>query len=159
MTTATTKRGRATDGPARKQSRTPDTISIVAVVDVVGSLATRSLGGNLYLYDTNKPEGSTGLGTEELHTSVRKGDQILWTVFSLECETFVRIADVSIAEDICRPERRTYPGTDVTYWVGTVTKDLTELVPYQISLTVGARPEPMLAPKSSALIGAGAGTR
>lgn len=129
------------------------TISIAAVVDCVGSLATGSLSGNLYLYDTNKAGGSTGHGTEDLQTRVKQGDQLLWTAFGLECETYLRIADISIDEEVCEPRRHVYPGTDVSYWVATVKRDAIGTVPYQIAYTVGARREPMLGPRSSALIG------
>ncbi len=37
-------------------------VTITAVVDCPGILASRSTRGNLYLYDTNKAGGSTGLG-------------------------------------------------------------------------------------------------
>ena len=50
-------------------------VTITAVVDSPGILASRSTHGNLYLYDTNKASGSTGLGTEELRTPVKKGDR------------------------------------------------------------------------------------
>lgn len=139
--------------PTRAEASSPRTISIAAVVDCVGSLATRSLGGNLYLFDTNKSAGSTGLGTEELRTRVRKGDRLLWTAFGLECETFVRITGVIIEKDVCEPELQFYPGTDVSYWSGTLKRDLSTPVPYRMALIVGARPEPMLAPKSPVLVG------
>lgn len=139
--------------PPRTEPNSPSTISIAAAVDCVGSLATRSLSGNLYLFDTNKYAGSTGLGSEELQTRVNKGDRILWTAFGLECETYVGIASISIEKDVCEPELQFYPGTDVSYWSGTVKRNLTEPVPYQVALTIGARKQPMVAPKSPALVG------
>jgi len=131
-------------------------ISVTAVVDCVGALATLSLHGNMYLYDTNKAGGSTGNGTEELRTKVRAGDQLLWTVFALECEAYVSIADIVIDKEVCEPERKVYPGTDVAYWVGTVKKGSSAVTPYQIKFRLGTRTDPMTTPVSPALIGEGA---
>jgi hypothetical protein len=127
-------------------------ISITAVVDCVGCLADRSLRGNLYLYDTNRSGGSTGLGTEELMTRVRRGDSLVWTVLPLECEAYVDIAGILIDKAVCEPDRRVYPGTDVSYWVGTVKRDNLGVVPYRIAFTVGTRTDPMLTLRSPALV-------
>jgi hypothetical protein len=123
-------------------------ISITAVVDVVGALATRGLSGNLYLLDTNKTGGSTGIGTEELKTKVKKGDQLLWTVLPLECEAYASIDDIMIDSAVCEVEQRTYPGTDISYWAGTVKKDI-DAIPYQISFKLGTRIEPITTASSA----------
>ncbi|MFJ8039644.1 hypothetical protein ACIRBX_03900 [Kitasatospora sp. NPDC096147] len=128
-------------------------ISITAVVDCVGALASRSMQGNLYLYDTNRAGGSTGLGSEALHTRVRRGDQLLWNVLALECEAFVGIHAIEIDPAYCVPERRVYPGTDVAYWTATVKKDATAPVPYRIGFLLGTRAEPVTSTLPSALIG------
>lgn len=138
----------------RKQptARSKRTITVTAVVDSVGALATRGLEGNLYLYDTNKDGGSTGFGTGALHTSVRAGDKVVWTVLALECEAFVSIDDIRVDPDVCVPERKVYPHTDVVYWIGTVKKDDVGVTPYQLSLKVGTRAEPITAATSPALV-------
>ncbi|WP_405579620.1 hypothetical protein [Streptomyces sp. NBC_01190] len=118
-------------------------ISITAVVDCVGALAAQDMHGSLYLYDTNKAGGSTGFGTDELRTRVRGGDQLLWTALALECEAFVSIDAVVIDTDVCEPERKVFPGTDVSYWIGTVKKDTADAVPYQLSFRLGTRTEPI----------------
>ncbi|MFD9791573.1 hypothetical protein ACFWXK_11560 [Streptomyces sp. NPDC059070] len=128
-------------------------ISITAVVDCVGVLATGSVHGQLYLYDTNKAGGSTGFGTEELRTRVRRGDQLLWNVLALECEAYVSIDDIVVDREVCEPERRVYPGTDVAYWIATVKKDGITSVPYQIKFKVGTRTEAFTAPVSASLVG------
>ncbi|MEU6387824.1 hypothetical protein [Streptomyces sp. NPDC046939] len=128
-------------------------ISITAVVDAVGALATGSLHGNLYFYDTNKAGGSTGFGTEELRTRVRAGDQLLWSVLALECEAYLAIDGIVIDPDLIEPERRVYPGTDVAYWIGTVKKNATGTVPYQIKFKVGSRDEALTTPLSPSLVG------
>ncbi|MFB4304278.1 hypothetical protein [Actinomadura sp. NTSP31] len=117
-------------------------VSITAVVDPVAVLATGSLHHNLYLYDTNKTEGSTGFGTEELRTRVRAGDQLLWNVVVLECETYAALDEIVIDEKVCEPERKVYPGTDIIYWTGTVKKTITEPVPYRLKFRLGTITEP-----------------
>lgn len=139
---------------AKQPTAAKRAISICAVVDSVGTLATRSLSGNLYLYDTNKTEGSDGFGTEQLRTRVSAGDQLLWSVLALECEAYVSIDGIDIDADVCEPERKTYPGTDVTYWIGTVKKDTAGDLPYRMSFKVGTKPEPFITPSSPSLVGA-----
>ncbi|MFI0239856.1 hypothetical protein [Streptomyces sp. NPDC016845] len=128
-------------------------VSITAVVDAVGALATGTLHGNLYFYDTNKAAGSTGFGTEELRTRVRAGDQLLWGVLALECEAYLAIDGIIVDPELVVPERRVYPGTDVAYWIGTVKRDTTVPVPYQIKFKVGSRDEPLTTPLSPSLVG------
>ncbi|KUF16782.1 hypothetical protein [Streptomyces silvensis] len=135
------------NGPAKRP------ISITAVVDCVGALATGTVHGNLYLYDTNKAGGSTGLGTEELRTRVRRGDQILWSVLALECEAYTAIDGILIDPEVCEPVRKVYPGTDVAYWIGTIKTDAVQHVPYQIKFRLGSRDEPIVSTLSPSLVG------
>ena len=128
-------------------------ISITAVVDAVGALAAGDTDGHLYMYDTNRSGGSTGFGTEELRTRAARGDQLLWNCLALECEAYVSIENIVIDPEICEPERKVYPGTDVSYWTGTVKKTGPEPVTYQISFRLGTREEPITATRSSFLVG------
>ncbi|GHH86976.1 hypothetical protein GCM10018793_60940 [Streptomyces sulfonofaciens] len=128
-------------------------ISITAVVDCVGALAAGNTRGHVYLYDTNKAGGSAGLGTEQLRTRVTAGDQLLWNVLALECEAFVAIDGIEIDKEVCEPVRKVYPGTDVSYWIGTVKKSGTTEVPYQIRFKLGTRDEPLTTALSPALVG------
>ncbi|GAA2305375.1 hypothetical protein OKJ48_44355 [Streptomyces kunmingensis] len=128
-------------------------ISITAVVDCVGALATGTLHGNLYFYDTNRAGGSTGAGTEELRTRVRAGDQLLWSVLALECEAYLAIDGIEIDHDLVEPERRVYPGTDVAYWIGTVKKDTDGDLGYRVRFKVGSRDEPITTTLSPSLVG------
>jgi hypothetical protein len=139
----------------RQPSEVPTTrpTSITAVVDCPGALASRSMEGNFYLYDTKKAEGSTGFGTEELRTPVKKGDELLWNVVVLECETYVAIDGIKVDPQVCVPERRQYPGTDILYWAGTVLKDVQDSVPYQISFRVGGLTTPIATTAAPALVG------
>jgi hypothetical protein len=128
------------------------TVSVTAVVDCVAALATRSLDGNMYMYDTNRLGGSTGFGTEEAQTLVRKGDQVVWTVHPLECEAYVAIDSILIDPTVCAPEEKVYEGTDISYWTGTVKKNAPAAVPYQIRLRIGTRTEPISGTRSAALV-------
>lgn len=130
------------------------TITIVTVIDVVGALATESIKGNIYLMDTNKQNGSWGQGTENLRTVAEKGDKLVWTVQSLECEAYASIEDILIDPEYCEPKKETYEGTDVTYWVGTIKKDI-KAIPYQTRFRLGTREEPMANPSSPFLVGKG----
>ncbi|MER5884075.1 hypothetical protein ABT160_09620 [Streptomyces sp. NPDC001941] len=128
-------------------------VSITAVVDAVGALATGSVHGNLYLYDTNKTSGSSGLGTEELHTRVRRGDEVLWSVLALECEAYVAIDGIEIDPEVIEPVRKVYPGTDVAYWTGVVKKDSPSGVPYHIKFRVGSRDAAITTTLTPSLVG------
>lgn len=134
--------GSAGGGRGRDDERRP--ISIAAVIDVVGALATGALHRNLYLYDTGKAAGSTGHGTEQLRTVVRAGDQLLWSAIPLECEAYLAIDAVEIDPSVCEPIRKIYPGTDISYWTGTVKKDAIPATPYRIAFLLGSRTEPMV---------------
>ncbi|MEV0253627.1 hypothetical protein AB0H82_05035 [Streptomyces sp. NPDC050732] len=128
-------------------------ISITAVVDCVGALAAGNMDGHLYMYDTNRAGGSTGFGTEQLLTKVKRGDQLLWNCLALECEAYVSIEDIVIDREICEPVRKVYPGTDVSYWIATVKKADPGTFTYQIKFKLGTRDEPITTTLSSSLVG------
>ncbi|KUL57592.1 MULTISPECIES: hypothetical protein [unclassified Streptomyces] len=128
-------------------------ISITAVVDAVGALAAGDTQGHLYMYDTNRAGGSTGFGTEELRTRANRGDVLLWNCLALECEAYVSIENIVIDPEVCEPVRKVYPGTDVSYWTGTVKKTGPEPVAYRIAFKLGTRDEPITATLSSSLVG------
>lgn len=142
-----------TTSTKQKQTTTSRPITITAVVDAVGVLASDSTSGEVYLYDTNKSGGSTGFGTQELKTKVKRGDHLLWTTIALECEAHVAIHGIDIDKTVCEPERKVYPNTDVAYWTGTVKKDIDGAVPYRISFQVGTRNAPITTALSPALVG------
>ncbi|MEB3277593.1 MAG: hypothetical protein VKK42_01560 [Lyngbya sp.] len=131
---------------------TGKTITIASVIDVVGALATDSLNGQVYFMDTNKANGSTEQGTENLKTVVQKGDRLVWTVIFLECEAYAAIDDIIIDKDYCEPKKEFYEGTDVSYWIGTVKKDVT-MTRYSVKFKVGTRAEPIETSSSLCLVG------
>ena len=127
------------------------TITITAVVDTVGALATEALSGNFYLLDTNRSQGSTGLGTEHLKTMVVPGDRLVWTTLALECEAYVAIDEIHIDPEFCEPKKEFHPSSDISYWVATV-KKISVALPYQISFRLGTRLMPMTTDATPALI-------
>lgn len=131
---------------------TARTISVVTLVDVAGALASGTLSNNLYLMDNNKTNGSSDEGTEILKTRVRAGDQLLWTTVSLEPEAYASITGILIDSDYCEPEQRSYAGSDVTYWIGKVKKNL-DLVPYKLEIKVGTQNKAMVTVSSPSLVG------
>ncbi|MHC5904522.1 hypothetical protein ACVNF4_11535 [Streptomyces sp. S6] len=144
----------ATDTKSKKKTTaTARPITITAVVDAVGILASDSTSGEVYFYDTNKAGGSTGFGTEQLRTKVKRGDQLLWSTIALECEAHVAIDSIEIDKSVCEPERKVYPGTDVSFWTAKVKTDISGAVPYRISFQVGTRTEPITTVQSPSLVG------
>ncbi|MFC4530889.1 hypothetical protein [Sphaerisporangium dianthi] len=123
------------------------------MVDPVAALASENLDGNLYLYDTNRAAGSSGFGTPELRSLVRKGDTLLWNVIPLECETYVALADIEIDPRIAEPTRRVYPGTDIVFWTAEVKEALTKPVPYRLSFLLGTVGTPFTPTARPALTG------
>jgi hypothetical protein len=115
-------------------------VRIIVVVDVVGALATDTLDGAVWLVDSNKTGGSTNEGTGQLKTTVRKGDQLIWTTMSLECEAFAAIEAIEIDPDVCEVTRGVYEGTDISYWLGKIKSDPGEsVVPYNVLFKLGSR--------------------
>ncbi|KAF0814287.1 hypothetical protein IGB42_01188 [Andreprevotia sp. IGB-42] len=134
-------------------------ISIVAVVDVVGALANDTLTGNLYLLDNNKSNGSTDEGTDVLKTRVKKGDQLVWVVQTLECEAYASIAGIDVDSkfaEYIEPQQKTYQGTNVTYWSATIKKDLDVPVPYNLRFRLASRASDIATSSSPLLLGSAA---
>jgi hypothetical protein len=137
---------------------TMQTIAIVSVVDVVGALADDTLTGSIYLIDDNKANGSTDEGSEVLKTKVKKGDQLVWVCVPLECEAYVSITGVEIDEkyrEYCDPKKAVYPGTNVVYWLGEITKELDVIIPYNLKFKLGSHKDDMATTASPSLIGDG----
>ncbi len=104
---------RAADSPG------PRTIQITLVLDSVSALARNTLTDNLYLFDSNRANGSTGLGTAGLSTAVREGDILIWFLAGLEVETYQVIKSITgDAATLVNPVEKVLYGTP--YWEGTV---------------------------------------
>ena len=114
------------------------TITIVSVIDVVSALADGSLNKNIYLLDNNKAGGSTGEGTDVLFSKAKQGDTLVWSVMPIEPEVYVGITDILIDKEYCDAEKKLYEGTDISYWTGTIKKEITNLQ-YQVKYKVGTR--------------------
>lgn len=73
----------------------PRTIYISSALDVMEALIKNGVDDSIYMFDNNKTGGSTGLGTNELHTVVNPGDVIVWMISGLEVETFTDIHQIT----------------------------------------------------------------
>lgn len=113
-------------------------VNIRIIMDPANALETGSLAGNLWMVDDNRLSGSFNEGTRQLATAVAPGDQIVWTVLPIECETHVALHDIDIDPKICDVQQKFYPGTQVAYWVGTVKAHVGEL-PYGLVFEMGSR--------------------
>jgi hypothetical protein len=124
-------------------------VSIIVPVDIVETLTTDTLEGNVYLIDNNKSLGSTGEGTAQLHTHLEVGDRVGWFVMGLEVETAVNIIEIQgPAVKICNPEPQA--GDFNTLWIGTVTQCESGTYPYTLVLNVEGKT--MTLPAGPALV-------
>lgn len=113
-------------------------ISIKAIVDVVAVLSNDFLEGNVHIMDTNKLNGSSNEGTLVLETAVKKGDELVWSTYGLEVESYVEISDIKVdTEFLIKPVQEFYEGTNISYWKTTVIKTPKDTVPYSIDFYVG----------------------
>lgn len=116
-------------------------ITIMIVVDVIGTLASDTLAGNIYFFDDNRIHGSVGQGTEHLKTKLAnggKGFTILWNVMPIEPESFAGISRVAVDPKYLQVEKKNYKGSDIAYWTGVVREPIDRLT-YQVSIKVGHR--------------------
>ncbi|MEM6719426.1 MAG: hypothetical protein AAF611_08940 [Bacteroidota bacterium] len=113
-------------------------VNIKALVDVVAVLSNDQLDGNMYLFDTNKLQGSTKEGTSNLESAVQKNDQVLWSTYGLEVESYVKICDITVDETyLTKPKAEYYEGTNIQYWTSRVLKTPETTIPYSIQFEVG----------------------
>jgi hypothetical protein len=97
-------------------------INILIVVDVVGALASKNLGDNVYLIDTNKHFGSGQEGQQELITACQDGEIIVWSVCPINPGNDVEIQSFTggiIDKKICVP-KKVETVTGETVWSGRV---------------------------------------
>lgn len=127
------------------------TITILSLVDVVGALADDSITNNLYLFDNNKVNGSADQGTGILKTKVNSGDRLIWTLMSLEPESYAAISNITMDTEVCDPEKKTYPDSDIIYWEGIVKKEAPSTF-YKITYEVGTQQQAIETNESPALI-------
>ncbi|RXK85975.1 hypothetical protein [Filimonas effusa] len=130
----------------------PKEIIIMSLVDVVGALASDNIKGNLYLFDNNKSDGSLDEGTGVLKTKVKTGDVLIWTIMSMEPESYAAISNITIDPEVCSPVTEMYPDSDVSYWQATVLKEVTS-VPYKITFEVGVKKQQVETRETPSLIG------
>ncbi|MDD1015699.1 alpha-pore-forming tripartite toxin MakABE regulator [Pseudomonas rubra] len=96
-------------------------IDVLIVVDAEGALASKDLGSNVYLIDTNKHVGSGSEGQAELKTVCKDGQVINWRVAAVSPSSDVSITQFTgqmINDRFCIPSQVTTP--DGIYWQGRV---------------------------------------
>lgn len=97
-------------------------VNVLIVVDVEGALASGDLGANVYLIDTNKHFGSGSEGQQELITSCKDSQILVWSVSSVNPGDDAEIAGFKgqvIDQKICVPKQTTIV-TGETVWAGRV---------------------------------------
>jgi len=97
-------------------------INVLIIVDVEGALASGALDSNVYLVDTNKFFGSYSEGQEELVTSCKDGQIIIWSVTPINPGDDAEITGFTgqiIDQKICQPQQIT-PVPGVVAWSGRV---------------------------------------
>jgi len=118
-------------------SREPKAITIRVVLDVCGALVDESFVGNLRLFDNNRGEGSTGLGTNALATAVRPGDTVYWLPAPIESEANFEVASITFPDGSLTAKRSWYEGTGVHRWQVTINEAITE-APYEMTFVLGS---------------------
>lgn len=128
-------------------------ITIRLVIDVVSALETETLTGHLYMFDNNRLHGSLNQNTGSLATAVAPGDQIIWSVVPIECEAYAALSAIDVPAEFCEVTKSTYPGTNVSYWIGVVKQPVDDL-PYALTFELGTKSTTMRTDGSSRLINA-----
>lgn len=128
-------------------------VKIVALVDVLGALASNTLHQNMYLVDNNKKNGSLEEATETLKTAVEEGDTIIWNVLTMEPEAYVSIASIEIDENFCKAEEKRFEESDITYWTGKVKGNpKNKYIYYKIKLKLGTHDKELITEESPCLL-------
>jgi len=100
-------------------SPSPRTVQIQIALDSVSALSRNTLTDNLYLFDSNRAQGSTGLGTTNLSTAVSEGDTIIWFLTGIEVETYQAIKSFAgPISSVVTPVEKFWYGN--AYWEATV---------------------------------------
>lgn len=119
-------------------------INVLIIVDVEGALASGNLGSNVYLVDTNKYFGTSGEGQQELQTSCKDGQVVIWSVASINPGDDAEITGFTgqmIDQKICLPKQSTLV-TGETVWAGRV-ESQGQTAQYQYSCTLSFDGTPM----------------
>lgn len=101
-------------------------IDVLLVIDAIGALVSGDLTNNTYMVDTNKYMGSSGQGTNKLHTKCFDTQRINWRVSSVSPNCDLKIIDFHggmVNEKVCVPLKQ--GGLDDEYWTARVQARLT----------------------------------
>lgn len=114
---------------------------ILVAVDVTGALSSSSLLGNVYLIDTNKYLGSWQEGQSQLNTVCQDGQQLTWSVASVDPGNSVSIVSFSgamVSSKVCAPQTTPLEGSGI--WSGQVeAQGSFASYPYTLTLALGAQ--------------------
>lgn len=110
-------------------------ISIRIVVDAVGALESGTLHGNLFMFDNNRRGGSTGQGSSALLTVLPKDAELSWMVSPLECEAYVSLNSIDMADNCYEVQRHLFPETNIFYWTARMRR--AQSVSYGLTLEIG----------------------
>ena len=118
-------------------------INVLIVVDVEAALASRDLGSNVYLIDTNKYFGSGSEGQQELVTACSDGQYLIWSVVSVDPGADAELASFQgqmVDQKVCRPAQSTLV-TGETVWSGRVeSQGVSASFQYTCTLTFDGAP-------------------
>lgn len=119
-------------------------IDVLIIIDVVNALATGNLTNNTYMVDTNKYMGSSGEGTNKLHTKCYDTQRINWRVASVSpnCEVkIVKFYGNMVSTRVCDPQKQ--GDIDDEYWSAKVQarleKGKTATYSYYCEILVGGK--------------------
>ena len=96
-------------------------ISVLIVVDTEGAIASHSLKDNVYCVDNEGYLGSWQEGTNSLRTICKDGQQISWSVTSINATdsvSLVKFDGQMLTSHVCKPEKVSALGE--VHWVGQV---------------------------------------
>ena len=132
-------------------------VNIAIVVNVIGALSARSLGGgNLCMMDDGDL-GSTGLGGPDLRTVCQPGQLVTWEVVALDVQTPVEISSITFLGAAAPPAFDR--STETAVWSGILPVGLMPgtVFPYRLELRMSEGDFSLLHIDTPALAIAGSG--
>jgi hypothetical protein len=96
------------------------TVNVLVAVNVGKAIAEKNLGKYVFMEDTTGYVGSGGAGGNELTTTCKNGDTLVWQVVSIDPSETVAILSFSgvAIPNMVNPAK--YPQYDGTVWGGRV---------------------------------------
>ncbi len=134
-------------------------VTIHTIVDVATALEARALDNVMFMFDNRRAEGSKNQRSNRLCSVLLPGEEILWTIAPLECEVYIAIKDIHFEKNKkFKNTKHLFPGSDVSYWIGTVRPEAVEEAKkagplrYRMMLEVGGKITEMTSDQASILL-------